>query len=446
MSTLDDFKQVLKNAGILGAGGAGFPSFAKLAEGADILLINGAECEPLLYTDYMLMRDYLPLIVEGAQFVLKAANIDRCYICIKDHNCHLLGLVDEQELAQDVRIRHLPDAYPMGDEVSLICEATGRLVQPGHLPITQHVIVFNIETVLNIRNALVNGAPVTEKYLTINGDVDHAYVVKVPVGMRVSELFDSLCIRVPENDVVLDGGPSMGQIINPTTAVITKTTKSLLILPESIPAIVVKKRGPKDHLAIASSVCCQCSRCTDLCPRHALGYPLEPHKHVRVEAGVAEADPSMILSATLCCGCGICELGACCQYISPRAVIQHHKAILAKNRMRYVAPDDMNCMVREEHPYTAVSTARWKDYLGVTKYDKEAVFYPELKTARRVEIPLPLHIGAPSVPAVKEGDMVSKGQIIGNPGEGLSLPAHASLSGKVIFADNQKIIIEEVKE
>ena len=106
----------------------------------------------------------------------------------------------------------------------------------------------------------------------------------------------------------------------------------------------------------------------------------------------------------------------------------------------------MNCMVREEHPYTAVSTARWKDYLGVTKYDKEAVFYPELKTARRVEIPLPLHIGAPSVPAVKEGDMVSKGQIIGNPGEGLSLPAHASLSGKVIFADNQKIIIEEVKE
>ena len=87
LSTLDDFKQVLKNAGILGAGGAGFPSFAKLAEGADILLINGAECEPLLYTDYMLMRDYLPLIVEGAQFVLKAANIDRCYICIKDHKC-----------------------------------------------------------------------------------------------------------------------------------------------------------------------------------------------------------------------------------------------------------------------------------------------------------------------------------------------------------------------
>ena len=444
MSTLDDLKILLKNAGIVGAGGAGFPSFAKLAEGADTLIINAAECEPLLYTDFMLMRDYMPLAVEGAQMILKATGIQRCMIAIKDHNCHLLGLQDGQELAEDVYVRHLPDAYPMGDEVSLVCETTGRLIQPGHLPITQHVIVFNFETLINIRNAIVNGTPVTDKYVTINGNIDAAVVVKAPVGMKVSELFDKYNIKVPENNIVMDGGPSMGQIINPLTAVITKTTKGLLILPRDIPAVMVKLRDPKDHLAIASSVCCQCTRCTDLCPRHALGYPLEPHKHVRAEVSVAELDPKAILSATMCCGCGICELAACCQYISPRAVIAHHKSILAKNHMKYVSSDDEHYNVREEHFFTVISTSRWKDYLGVTKYDKAATFYPDIQKARKVEIPLPLHIGAPSVCAVSVGDMVQKGQVIATAGEGLSLPQHASISGKVLFADNQKIIIEEV--
>ena len=145
----------MQNAGIVGAGGAGFPSYAKLAQGADTLVINGAECEPMLYTDYSLMSAYLPLVVEGASIVMQTVGMKRCLIGIKKHNCIKLGLSEGQELAPGITVKQLPNVYPMGDEIALIYETTGRLVQPGQLPITQGVIVYNAETMFNIRNAVV---------------------------------------------------------------------------------------------------------------------------------------------------------------------------------------------------------------------------------------------------------------------------------------------------
>ena len=173
-----------------------------------------------------------------------------------------------------------------------------------------------------------------------------------------------------------------------------------------------------------------------------LGYPLEPHKMVRTAMGVAEVMPEMVLSATLCCGCGICESLACNQGISPRAVIAGYKKLLAKNKLRFDKMGEYS--VKPERDYRMVPSEKWKSMLFVTKFDKVADFGGEYNDFSRVEILLGGHIGAPSVPVVKDGDMVSAGEMIAQCANGLSLPQHASIGG-IVTLGNGKIIIDRVR-
>ena len=438
-----DLKEIMKNAGIVGAGGAGFPSYAKLADGADTLVVNGAECEPLLYTDYVLLKKEMPMVLSGIKAVIEYAKIPCALLCVKEHTAVKLKLKDGTKLADRIILKTLPDVYPMGDEISLIYQATGRVVKPGNLPITAGVIVFNVETLYNVARAMKTGEPVTEKYLTIGGDIPQAVVVKVPIGTSVAELFEKNSITIPEGYTVLDGGPSMGKVIDPENAVITKTTKGLLILPNTCEAIMSKYLDGDKSIARAETACCQCTRCTDMCPRHLLGYPLEPHKMVRTAKSAVSIMPEMVLSATLCCGCGICESLACCQGISPKAVINEYKSLLAKNKMRYVAREEVFPAV--ERDWRMVPSERWANVLGIAKFDKVATYIGEQKY-ERVEILLRQHIGAPSVPCVADGDVVNKGDKIAESAEGLSLPQYASISGRVMVFDGEKIVIERVSE
>jgi Na+-translocating ferredoxin:NAD+ oxidoreductase RnfC subunit len=284
--------------------------------------------------------------------------------------------------------------------------------------------------------------PLTEKWLTIAGAIPQAIVVKVPIGTSVAELFERNSIEVPEGYTVLDGGPSMGKVIDPEMAVVTKTTKGLLILPNTCEAIQSKYLDGDKSIARAETACCQCTRCTDMCPRYLLGYPLEPHKMVRTAKGAATVMPEMVITANLCCGCGICETLACCQGISPRAVINEYKALLAKNKMRYVAKDEVSPL--KEREYRMVPSERWESVLGVAKFDKVAKYIGEDTNFDRVEIYLRQHIGAPSVPCVQDGDLVKKGDKIAESAEGLSLPQYATIDGRVTVYDGIKIIIDKV--
>ena len=435
-----DLKELMKESGIVGAGGAGFPSYAKLADGADTLVVNGAECEPLLYTDYVLLQKEMPTVLSGIQAVLDYAKIPCALLCVKEHTALRLKLKDGTKLADRIILKTLPDVYPMGDEISLIYQATGRVVRPGNLPITAGVIVLNVETFYNIAVKLKRGTNLTEKYLTIAGNIPEAIVVKVPIGVTVSELFDKNSIIIPEGHIVLDGGPSMGKVIDPDSAVVTKTTKGLLILPENCEAAQSKFLDGDKSIARAETACCQCTRCTDMCPRHLLGYPLEPHKMVRTAKGAATVLPEMVLSATLCCGCGICESLACCQGISPKAVINEYKALLAKNKLRYVGKEDVS--PAQEREWRMVPSERWANILGVARFDKVGKYIGEQTSYARVEILLRQHIGAPSVPCVEDGTYVNKGDKIAEAAEGLSLPQYASIAGKVsVYGD--RIIIEK---
>jgi Na+-translocating ferredoxin:NAD+ oxidoreductase RnfC subunit len=306
------------------------------------------------------------------------------------------------------------------------------------------VIVLNGESAYNIALAVDEGEPVTEKWVTIGGNIQNRVVVRVPVGMRVADVFRTLNITVPEGHTVLDGGPSMGRKIRVATAVIGKTTKSLLILPDEAPAIAHKNTSIPDMLRRAASCCCGCSRCTEMCPRHLLGYPIEPHKMIRAANNdLAKKNPELIKAASLCCSCGVCA-EVCCQDISPKDVILSLKGLLAKNGLRYTTPKDTDFAPAADRAYHMIPSTRWESMLGVKRFDLAPELIDAPLTARQVEIALRAHIGAPSVPTVKIGDTVKKGEVIAAAADGLSLPQHASIDGKITLVDNAKIVISAI--
>ena len=157
--------------------------------------------------------------------------------------------------------------------------------------------------------------------------------------------------------------------------------------------------------------------------------------------GAVVAMPKMVLSATLCCGCGICETLACSQGISPRAVINNYKELLAKNKMRYVAESDV--LPKAERDYRMIPSEKWAQDLGVARFDRIAKWGGEMRDFDRVELALGRYIGIPSTPSVKDGAIVHVGDIVAAASAGLSIPQHASMHGRVTVTD-KKIIIDKV--
>ena len=436
-----ELSMLMKDVGVVGAGGAGFPSYAKLSEGADTLLVNGSECEPLLYTDYYILKNELPMVIAGINAVIERTAIKRAVIAIKEHTAKRLAFLDGDKFADNIEVRVIPNVYPIGDEVSLVYEALNRHIQPGNLPISVGVIVYNVETMYNLGVAQKFDQPVTMKWLTVGGNVKRPVVLRVPIGTQVSDLFKRLGVTVAEDNTVLDGGPSMGKPINVNTAVVTKTTKALLILPDYTRAIESKLINDEMAVARAETACCQCTRCTDMCPRALMGYPLEPHKMVRTAIQAAVTMPSMVVSATLCCGCGICENLACSQGISPKAVINNYKLLLQKNKMRYSSQKTVE--VADEREYRMIPSDKWAQTLGVAKFDTVAEYIGEISDFTRVRQPLNRQIGAPAVAIVSDGAIVKERERIADPAPGLSVAHHASISGRVTLGINE-IIIDKV--
>ena len=169
---LTELSTLMQNAGVAGAGGAGFPSYAKLNAAADTIILNCAECEPLLKLHRQVLAKYANEILATLTVIADAVEADNIIIAVKPHYKEAVDAV-KANLASypKARIGLLPEVYPAGDEVVTIYETTGRVVKPGALPITVGVTVFNVETVYNIYRALHEAAPVTDKYITITGAV-----------------------------------------------------------------------------------------------------------------------------------------------------------------------------------------------------------------------------------------------------------------------------------
>lgn len=434
---------VLRENGIVGAGGAGFPAYAKLNEKADTIILNCAECEPLLKLHRQMLEKYAFEIMSTLEKIADAVGAGQVIIAIKESYKGALEAARAQlPSLKKTRIGLLPEIYPAGDEVITIYETTGRVVPPGSIPIEVGVIVYNVETIYNAYRALQEAEPVTCKYITVAGEVRTPLTLKAPLGMSYKELVENAGGAAIENPVYFAGGPMTGRIASEYETV-TKTSNALLIMPQN--AFIVTKRKSRVEIDMkrAMSACCQCQMCTDLCPRNLLGHPIKPHAFMRAASNQITRDTAPFVNTMFCSQCGLCEMFSCFQNLSPRTLIGECKAGLRKNGVpiprgveaKGVDPHRDNRRVNKER-----LTAR----LGLAKYDVPAPIQDKLLKPSMVKIQLTQHIGAPCIPTVKTGDSVAAGQVIGAVGEGkLGVHIHASMTGTVVDVNDKFVTIKE---
>jgi len=433
-------RQRVQQAGIVGAGGAGFPTYVKLNAEAEIYLVNGAECEPLLKVDQQLAVREANELIRGLQYAMKATGAKEGIIALKAKYQEAIAAL-EPLLPSDIRLHILEDIYPAGDEVITIWLATGRRVPPAALPLSVGVVVNNVQTLINVARAVENETPVTERTLTINGMVKQPITVTVPLGTTLQQVLDLAGGPTISNPAYINGGPMMGALVESLDEPVTKTTGGLLVLPDDHLLIRRRTQSMQSVVSMARTVCEQCCLCTELCPRHLIGHELPPHLIVRAVNYQKADEASILLSALTCSECGICEAYACPVDISPMRLNQALKQKFREEGGRYegeLRPADP--MAR----YRLLPVKRLITRLDLDKVNHKA---PWLETSWQpisVSLPVKQHIGAPAKPVVQVGDTVTKGQLLAAMAEGqLGVPLHASISGSIKYIDDQKIVISQ---
>ena len=339
--------------------------------------MNCAECEPLLRLHRQLLKFHAEEIVSAFDRTRETLGAKEGIVCIKSHYKGAIEAVSEL-LPQypSIKIHLLPMVYPAGDEVVMIYDATGRVVRPGGLPIEQGVAVFNVETMYNAYHAL-EGENLTSKLVTVAGEVEKPCTVRVPLGAPLSEVVALAGKQTAENCVYWVGGPMMGSLAA-ANAVVTKTTNSIFVFPENLRFIEKLNSDWKIEKARAAASCCQCQMCTDLCPRHNLGHPIEPHKIMRAAACNDYRDVNAFVNAFYCSGCGVCELFACPQGLSPRKLTQKVKNGLRANGIR-PPKDVVYNPVDPARELRKVPLERLVARLGIKRYQVQAPLDNELK-------------------------------------------------------------------
>lgn len=435
----------VKDAGVVGAGGAGFPTHIKLNIEAEVVIVNGAECEPLLRVDQQLMEVYPDKIVKGLHVAMKITGAKRGVICLKEKYTKAIESLKPEIIDRDDMSLHIiGNYYPAGDEQQLVYEVMGKVIPIGGLPIDVGAVVNNVATMFNIANA-ANNIPVTNRFVTIIGEVNNPMTVNAPIGTPISDL-----IRIAdgpsskEGYTLILGGPAMGKVEENWDTPVTKTLGGVIILPTDHSLIKKKTLSNDKELKLSKSVCCQCNNCTQMCPRNLLGLGTAPHKVMRGLAyGNSEA-LGEVNSIFSCCDCGICTYYACDMGLSPSKMVTLVKGSLMKKGIKANKMESYE--VSKLREYKKVPTKRFIQRLDLKKYDMRVPFITEEVEIQFVNIPLKQHIGTGAKPVVKEGDYVGKCDLIGIVDEGkFGAHIHASISGHITFINDQYIEIKALE-
>lgn len=437
-ASAEEIRERVRAAGVVGAGGAGFPAHVKLQAQVEIFLVNAAECEPMLKVDQQLMWQQAARLVRGVQYAMTATGAREGVIALKEKYRRAIDALTPL-LPDGIRLHILPDVYPAGDEVLTIWMATGRRVAPAALPASVGVVVNNVQTVLNIARAIEQQFPVTRRTLTVNGAVARPLTVTVPIGMSLHEVLALAGGATVDDPGFINGGPMMGGLITSLDNPVTKTTGGLLVLPKSHPLIQRRMQDERTVLSVARTVCEQCRLCTDLCPRHLIGHELSPHLLVRAVNFHQAATPQLLLSALTCSECNICESVACPVGISPMRINRMLKRELRAQNQRYEGPlypaDEMA-------KYRLVPVKRLIAKLGLSPWYQEAPLVEEEPSVEKVTLQLRQHIGASAVPTVAVGERVTRGQCVADvPPGALGASIHASIDGVVSAISEQAITV-----
>lgn len=443
MPTTTTATHAIAEAGVVGAGGAGFPTHVKLAGRADSVLINAAECEPLLHKDKEVLHAYASEVIEGLCVAMQLVGASAGWIGIKEkyHDVidHLKPLVPPS-----IQIAPLRDAYPAGDEFIMVYDVLGRVIPPGGIPLAVGAVVINVETALNI--AMAPTQPVTEKYLTIAGAVAHPVTLRVPIGITLEACVAAAGGPTIPNPNYVVGGVMMGHLQDNHQALVDKTTGGIIVLPDDH-VVIRRRRQDWDQIArIGRSACDQCSFCTELCPRWLLGHPIEPHKAMR-SLGFNLVGEANTIGTSFCCECNLCSLYACPEDLDPRNVCVQNKRRLAAEKNRWESPP-FNPRRAELHLNNRKAPMpRLIQKLALGQFVNKGPLQPGIVPARRVGIALKQHIGEPCEAVVQPGQAVTRGQLVGRPPTrngkpALGAPVHASIDGKVTTLRDGVVWIE----
>jgi len=438
--TKEQIVKAVRDAGVVGAGGAGFPTQVKLQANVDTIIGNGAECEPLLSNDKALMVKTTEELIEGLSLAGEAVGAARKILAIKAKNRDVIKHVESRSGSKSAEIFELDDYYPAGDEQEIVHEVTGKTVPESGLPLDVGCVIQNVETLVNIA-AACDGRPVTRRVLTVIGEIGKPCIIRVPIGMSTSDIIEQCGGLTCDEPVLYIGGPMMGVVQDTLDQPITKTSSGVFVLPAD--NFLIEKRSiPMRHiLRQAQTACTNCMQCTDACPRYLLGHKLRPHKIMNAVTLGLSYQSDVILEAFLCMFCGMCEF-ACPMWLSPRRVYAELRAELQSNDVKFQ---------RSEKEYKDHPMRKYRRIPGdrlIRRYElsKYAVKLPlEIKelSANKVRIPTQQHLGAPAIPIVNTGDSVVQGQLIGEiPADSLGARIHASISGKVTYMGPDAIMIE----
>ena len=434
-------EQIL-NAGVVGAGGAGFPTHIKANSEAEIILANGAECEPLIHKDYELMINFSEEISNGFELLYKKIKPAKGYFGIKSKNAKAIDTIKNSIQNPNIQISELGDFYPSGDEYELVYSATKRLIPPAGIPLDVGCVVNNVETLFNISNA-AKGLPVTQKFISVVGAVKKPCSFFVPVGTSFRELIEFAGGTTSSKFGIFVGGVMMGKLTFDLDEVVTKTTAGLIILPKEHYLIKRKNQPEQNLMRIGKSACDQCSFCTEFCPRYLLGYDVQPHKVMRSLGFTKTGSSVWNQMAELCCSCGLCTLYSCPEDLYPKEACDKAKREMRNEGIKFIQTKPVKV-----HPIKEgrrVPLKRLIQKLKLQDYDVPAPYNSSNIEVQKVKILMKQHLGEPAEPVVKIGDNVEKGQLIGKAREGkLGANIHASICGKVTEVSGKFIKIAKV--
>lgn len=315
VNTREEFLAALSKSGIVGLGGAGFPTLIKLnADVAkiDTLLINGAECEPYITSDTRTMTDDVDALVDGIKLIMQFLGIGRAVVAIEKNKPECIRTVRKAIAGiNGVSVKSLPSLYPQGGEKVLTYHALGRIIKEGMLPVDCGVIVMNCTTVAAVSKFIHTGMPLVEKCITVDGSaIRQPKNVIAPIGTPIIDIAE-FCggFKEPPRKV-LYGGPMMGIALPDLDAPVLKQTNAILVF------------GQKEATPPPVTPCIKCGKCTEHCP-----FGLDPSA---ISRAYKANDPETLnkLKVNLCMECG------CCSYVCPakRNIVQRNK--MAKTMLK----------------------------------------------------------------------------------------------------------------
>lgn len=433
--------QLVRDASVVGAGGAGFPTYKKIDARVDTVIANGAECEPLLFKDKVLMEHYAAEMVDGLRLVMQHVGASKGIVAIKHKNRKAIAAVTPY-LPANISLFEMEDVYPAGDEYEVVYHSTGRRMPAGGIPLDIGVVVQNVETLYHIHRA-AQGHPVTHSLMTVHGHVKHPLTAWFPVGVSYGEALQVAGGATISDFVLLDGGPMMGKVVTDLATPVTRVSNGIIVLGREKRLAERKSQSEQAFKRIGKSACDQCSLCTEMCPRYLLGYPIQPHLVMRSLLTTGPMSATLTHWAQACCECNICTLWACPEELDPRNICVVTKRDL-KQQGKWLSAEQLQKLTKPVHPlksYRAVPTERLVRRLGLHQFTAEAPLYTGKIEPESVAIPLQPSVGLAPTPVVRVGDRVAAGELVAAaPDSGLSVPAHASINGQVT-AVGQTIVI-----